>query len=245
MINQANESTLRYLRKEHKNWSEEKIKAEAQKIWDKYVEDNKDRLEELEKQNREAFDKSVESEFLRLLMDNQDKDLLQSNTFFVNEFNKRRRDYLWEKYQDDFKNHFRLKLNILKMLDNQIEFEVPRNYYEGEFYRLSLGYRGIGKNDGFASGIQSIASKGLSSKSITKDHVLGATEVGKYIHTVFRKSDYDIDWMVNTWLYKHLFLWATIKITKKEHHKDNIMRNKHTIEQKLNLEHYKNVSELV
>ena len=40
-----NESTLRYLRKKHKDWSEDKIKAEAQKIWDKYVEDNKVKLE--------------------------------------------------------------------------------------------------------------------------------------------------------------------------------------------------------
>ena len=65
-----NESTLRYLRKQHKDWSEDKIKAEAQKIWDKYVEDNKERLEQEAKKDKAAFDKSVDMEFLNLWMDN-------------------------------------------------------------------------------------------------------------------------------------------------------------------------------
>ena len=64
-----NESTFRFLRKQHKDWSEDKIKDEAQKIWDKYVEDNKDRLEALEKKNKEAFDKCVDREFTNQLLD--------------------------------------------------------------------------------------------------------------------------------------------------------------------------------
>ena len=65
-----NDSTLRYLRKQHKDWSPVKIKEEAQKILDKYVEDNKERLELEAKKDKEAFDKSVDMEFLNLLMDN-------------------------------------------------------------------------------------------------------------------------------------------------------------------------------
>ena len=65
-----NDSTLRYLRKQHKDWSEEMIKAEAQKIWDKYLEDNKERLEQEAKKDKEAFDKAVDMEFLNLWMDN-------------------------------------------------------------------------------------------------------------------------------------------------------------------------------
>lgn len=64
-----NDSTLRYLRKQHKDWSDDKIKAEAQKIWDKYAEDNKGRLAQEAKQDKAAFDKSVEMEFLDILMD--------------------------------------------------------------------------------------------------------------------------------------------------------------------------------
>ena len=68
-----NNSTLRYLRKQHKDWSEENIKVEADKIWNKYIEDNKERLEELEKQDREAFDRSVDQEFIKLWIENQDQ----------------------------------------------------------------------------------------------------------------------------------------------------------------------------
>lgn len=70
MNHNINDSTLRYLKKQHKDWSDDKIKAEAKKIWDKYVKDNKEKLEKLEKQDKDAFDKSVESEFLSLLMEN-------------------------------------------------------------------------------------------------------------------------------------------------------------------------------
>ncbi len=68
-----NESTLRYLRKQHKDWSEVKIKEEAKKIWDKYVEDNKERLEKQEKKDSEAFEKSLDKEHWNFIMDNYDK----------------------------------------------------------------------------------------------------------------------------------------------------------------------------
>jgi hypothetical protein len=63
-----NESTLRFLRKEHKDWSEEKIKLEAIKIWKKYIETNKEKLDkeaiERKKQWEECLDK--ESLFFEL-----------------------------------------------------------------------------------------------------------------------------------------------------------------------------------
>ena len=202
----------------------------------------KDRLDQEVNKNQEDFDKSVEKEFLNLLGNNN-----MDESFFVREFNKRRREKIWKKNEISMKMSFRFKLSLLEMIDKMPESVViPEKYLEGEFYRLSLGYRGIGKNSGFASGVQSKASIGIPSSETTNDHLVGTTEVGKYIHEVLKKSDYDIDWMVNTWLYKHLFLWATVKLTKKEHHKHNVLRNSsHTIEEKLNLEHYLNVSELI
>jgi len=63
-----NESTLRFLRKEHKDWYEEKIKLEAIKIWKKYIETNKEKLDkeaiERKKQWEECLDK--ESLFFEL-----------------------------------------------------------------------------------------------------------------------------------------------------------------------------------
>lgn len=64
-----NDSTLRYLKKLHKDLSEEEIKVKAKLIWDKYVEDNKERLESEARKDKEAFEKSVDSEFISLWMD--------------------------------------------------------------------------------------------------------------------------------------------------------------------------------
>ena len=96
------------------------------------------------------------------------------------------------------------------------------------------------------SGLQFEASAGLSSNKTVGDHLIGTLTIGEHVHDILKKSNYNIDWMVDTWLYDNLFLWAKIKVTKEEHRKDNILRNSnHTIEQKLNLEHYKKVSTLV
>jgi hypothetical protein len=63
-----NESTLRHLRKQHKDWTEEQIKAEAIKIWDKYIEDNKERLKEEAKKRKEDFEQALDREFMNFLM---------------------------------------------------------------------------------------------------------------------------------------------------------------------------------
>ena len=64
-----NDSTLKFLKKQYPNWSEEEIKVKAKLIWDKYVEDNKERLEKEATKDKEAFDQSVDSEFVSLWMD--------------------------------------------------------------------------------------------------------------------------------------------------------------------------------
>ena len=162
------------------------------------------------------------------------------NTFFVKEFNKRRRDIIWEKKEYDIKFIFREKLEVLEFKDNRNHGKQGMKSFE----QVGIGYNGLGTT--FMSGIQSEASVGLSSKMTVNDHIIGTLLIGKHVHYILKKSNYNIDWMVNDWLYDNLFLWAKIKVTKEEHQKDNILRNsKHTIEQKLNLEHYKNVSNLI
>jgi len=168
-----------------------------------------------------------------------------TNSFFVTEFNKRQRDLLWNDESTEMKKWFRLLLSQLKFTDLEYDGEIPKKFYSQDFYRLQLGYYGIGKGSGIKSQIKSKKSIKAPSNKSTADHVVGATEVGRVVHEKLIEVNYDIDYMVNEWLYEYLFLWATIKVTKVEHLKDNIIRNKHTIEQKLNLEHYKNVSELV
>ena len=51
--------------------------------------------------------------------------------------------------------------------------------------------------------------------------------------------------MVNEWLYDNLWLWMTIKVSKEEHKKENIERNSHTLNEKKELKHYKNISSVI
>jgi len=153
-----------------------------------------------------------------------------------------RKKYLWKKDEVKFKKWFKSNLILLKTMDeNSNDFED--DYKDKAFYRLMVGYYGVGYGNGFSSGLVSIeASKG--NKKTTLDHWAGMTEVGRYVHEVFKKSGYNMDWMINEWLYDNLHLWGTIKVTKEEHHKDNIIQNKHTLQEKNELKHYKNFSGL-
>ena len=90
---------------------------------------------------------------------------------------------------------------------------------------MELGYHGIGKPGGIPSKIMSKDSSILNSKHCVNDHLLGATEVGSEIHKVFKKNNYDIDWMLKEWLFENLYLWGTVKVTKEEHKSNNILRN--------------------
>jgi hypothetical protein len=68
--------------------------------------------------------------------------------------------------------------------------------------------------------------------------LIGVTEVGNQVVKEFIKCNYDVDYMVNEWLYEHLHYWFTVKITKEEHKQENLARNKHSLEDKINLVHY-------
>lgn len=137
---------------------------------------------------------------------------------------------------------------------------VPNNYYRW------IGYDGIGTG---TTGIQSglYTKNSLLEKKHTHDHLLGAVEIGKTLHkelsNVFKLIGHNIDdivkrndflycnetqivieHMTEIWLHENLWLWLSIKVSKKEHSKQNIVRNEHSIEEKLQLKHYKDVSEL-
>jgi hypothetical protein len=160
----------------------------------------------------------------------------------VEYFNKEKRDSYWDKNQDDYKTNFRIQLNSLKVnLDDQ---NITLSQIEKSIYRLGIGYSGIGNQNGLFSGIRTKNSF-LSNVKTTNDHLIGAKQIGEFVHKEFEKHNYDINYMVDSWLYEHLWLWMTIKVTSEEHNKNNILRDKTGIEEKLNLSHYVNVSELI
>jgi hypothetical protein len=60
--------------------------------------------------------------------------------------------------------------------------------------------------------------------------------IGEQITLKLKENNYDIDYMVDVWLYKNLYLWMTITLTKEQHDK---LPKKHTFKEKLKLVHYK------
>jgi hypothetical protein len=157
-------------------------------------------------------------------------------------FNKNIRDREWDNNKVHFQTYFRSMLKLLKLALTDPDFSS--DVTQKVMYRLLFGYNGIGKN-GISTKLKTLESIGLPANKKTDDHVFGAVEIGKFIKEEFERNNLNIDYMVDVWLYEHLFLWSKIKVSKNEHQKDKIERNKHSIQQKMNLEHYKGVSKIV
>ena len=156
-------------------------------------------------------------------------------------FNQYKRIEIWNKDSDKCQDTFRVWLELLKVLIAQekkgVNIEISM---QNKFYKNILGYNGCGRS--INSGIY---TKNSRIEESTLDHVFGATQTGIFIKDNFIKNNEDIDYMVDKWLYHHLWIWMTIKVTKKEHHKDNILRNINSIDEKASLKHYKSVSPLM
>lgn len=70
MINYIeNENVFRHLRKKNKDWSEEKIKMEAKRMWGEYLEDNRERIEKEQQLNEKSFNESIDKEFRQIWFD--------------------------------------------------------------------------------------------------------------------------------------------------------------------------------
>jgi len=148
---------------------------------------------------------------------------------------------LWEKRGNNFKNWFKQNLYLLKYIDDNPN--LFNEEYLKQFKRLMVGYLGIGCQKGFSAGLKSVAAC-IKGTPTTPDHWAGMTAVGDLVNQEYKKTGYDVDQMVNEWLYENLYLWGTIEVAQWEHHKDNIIQNQHSIEEKNELKHYINFSGL-
>lgn len=159
----------------------------------------------------------------------------------VKYFNDNTREKLWKKNGEEYKRWFGRQIRTLK---NDVDSDANEKELSQFTYRLALGYFGVGKQGGLTSGLvtEDTMIKGVKK---TADHLLGTTQIGKFIHEECEKNNWNFDYMVNVWLYENLWLWMTIKVTTEEHRSDNIIRNEHSIQDKLLLKHYKKVSPLV
>lgn len=156
-------------------------------------------------------------------------------------FIQNRRAKLWQKNSEKWKHHFRLQLRVLKLF---IESNASERHIAAFVYRLGLGYWGIGQQSGITSGIISLDALETTGEK-TSDHLIGAQLIGKIIHEAFVACNFDEDHMADKWLFENIWLWMTIKVTKAEHHRNNILKTVNDLEGKMRLAHYVNVSKLV
>lgn len=184
--------------------------------------------------------------------------------------NLRVKEY-WNKNEKEIKAYFYNKLMGVKgeyeaALDNPYDSDVFENHYSNgdvenikgkfrSFLRLPLGYNGLvlplnKTNVGFELFSEEAYKLKVARKignKLTKDHIFGVTEVGVHIFMEFINSGWDWKYMCDEWLPNNLELFFTCRILKSEHQKEDeddsngIARGKHSLEQKMLLEHYKEV----
>lgn len=118
---------------------------------------------------------------------------------------------------------------------------------ETQVYRLIFGYNGIGGvlSTGITNLYSEEALKCTKTSLLTDDHIIGVTETGRFtretVNTLLEKGmnkNEILNYMMYEWLPDNLYLWVKAKITRKEHKKNNLPRNEHTLEEKVNLVHY-------
>ena len=168
------------------------------------------------------------------------------------------RDEKWKINQVKYEYNFELAceqlLPIRKRFDLTMnDYELAQNQYKN-WLKNTMGYRGIGSS-GINSGLCSKKALELKHKLtsswsyfVSDDHVLGATLIGETVEKAIEMSNWNPKLLIKEgWLHDNLYLWGMVRVTKEEHHKDNIVRNKHNLNEKLNFEHYKtiNIDDLV
>jgi|TARA_B100001964_G_scaffold232868_1_gene289327 hypothetical protein len=155
-------------------------------------------------------------------------------------FNIHKKDNLIKLYKIRIISNFRSAVLQLKAIIDD-DYDICNNQLKG-WTRLTMGYRGIGFNNGVYSNLKTKQTVNKNNKEITFDHVIGATLCGEVVKEVIQTSNYNHSYLINNWLFDNLYLWGTIKVTKKQHNKNNILRNKNSLTEKNNLDHYKNIT---
>tara|TARA_A100001201_G_C4085071_1_gene200183 strand:+ start:1274 stop:1903 length:630 start_codon:yes stop_codon:yes gene_type:complete len=100
----------------------------------------------------------------------------------------------------------------------------------------------------FSQGAYELKLARKMGKQVVKDHTFGTTEVGVTTFKVYKESEWDLDFMTNEYIPNTLYQYTITKLLKKEHQKideddkNGVARGKHTIEEKNQLAHYKEVN---
>lgn len=184
-----------------------------------------------------------------------------------NEFNKEKtNELMYAKISDKFetiKHKFETALNGLK---GMLDMDNPHRPTIDNALRQDFGYHllGISGKDIKlysleAFNLKKLKAEGITTEEITDekiiaDHFFGCLCFTNIMLIDFINCNYDINYMVNEWLRKHLYLWVVIRVTKKEHeiitkkaaefHDQNNPNYELEYNLKLKMEHYKEISDI-
>jgi len=159
---------------------------------------------------------------------------------------------------DTIKHKFRTNLNGLKAM---VEMDNPHRPSISTSLRQDFGYGllGISGKDIKLYSLNAFNLKKIRTydqfrKEVTYDHFFGCLCFANIMLIDFIKSGLNIDYMVDEWLEKHLYLWVVIRVTKEEHtiitekadklHDDENPNYELEYNSKRNMEHYKGVSDI-
>ena len=183
----------------------------------------------------------------------------------VNEFNKKEiNELMYAKISDKFetiKHKFETALNGLK---GMLDMENPYRPTIDNSLRQDFGYHLLeisGKDIKLYSleafnlkKLKKLKTEEITDEKIIADHFFGCLCFTNIMLIDFINCNYDINYMVNEWLRKHLYLWVVIRVTKKEHkiittkaaefHDQENPNYKLEYDLKLKREHYKEVSDI-
>lgn len=139
---------------------------------------------------------------------------LDEKKFDTNEIVKK----ILEKYSDVIDYKKRLFIDGLNGLNGMLTAEKkPEDESINNHLRCMLGYHVFGISGAKIELISLEAFKNTIDKNTTFDHVFGSLPLGKRIYKAYIESNYDINYMVNEWFPKNLYLWVVVEVTKKEH----------------------------
>ena len=85
-------------------------------------------------------------------------------------------------------------------------------------------------------------------KKLTADHIFGTTEIGVQMFNAYENSDWDIKYIVEKYIPQTLYQNILCRMLITEHQKEfdedvnGVARGKHTMEEKMSLQHYKEVN---
>jgi hypothetical protein len=159
---------------------------------------------------------------------------------------------------DTIKHKFRTNLHGLKAM---VEMDNPHRPSIDNSLRQDFGYGLLGIS-GKDIKLYSLNAFNLKKslpydqyrKVVTYDHFFGCLCYANIMLIDFINSGLNIDYMVNEWLEKHLYLWVVIRVTKGEHkivtekaeefHDNKNPNYELEYNSKRNMEHYKEISDI-